>query len=96
MTKPKSALKFEPGDVVQLKSGGPFLTVADYERERDLYECTWFWSGRCQSSRFPPQILVEVETSILRASLDLRSKLSQEAGTLLARREPAEEKSPAG
>ncbi len=39
--------KFEVGDTVQLKSGGPHMTVvtaAEYQRKR-LVQCTWFVHG---------------------------------------------------
>jgi len=34
-------MKFKRGDVVQLKSGGPLMTVEHCEFE-DVVECTWF------------------------------------------------------
>ena len=33
--------KFKSGDVVVLKSGGPKMTVAQYETEKEI-SCIWF------------------------------------------------------
>lgn len=39
------------GDVVQLRSGGPAMTVA-YDGE-----CVWFEGGECRSHKFPVALL---------------------------------------
>ncbi len=33
---------FTDGTVVQLKSGGPLMTVGWYDDEREQYHCEWF------------------------------------------------------
>jgi uncharacterized protein YodC (DUF2158 family) len=46
---------FKPGDIVQLKSGGPIMTV-----EADLETCTsasWFAYGKCHRKTFNPEAL---------------------------------------
>lgn len=34
--------KLEDGTVVQLKSGGPLMTVSYFDDERGQYYCEWF------------------------------------------------------
>jgi uncharacterized protein YodC (DUF2158 family) len=34
--------KFNPGDVVQLKSGGPPMTVDVWNPEKNVYVCSYF------------------------------------------------------
>ncbi len=47
-----SGSPFSPGDIVQLRSGGPFMTVLGQEQGRSYLECAWFWSGRYQTNKF--------------------------------------------
>jgi len=42
--------QFELGDVVQVKSGGPQMTVSHVEGDSELIECTWF--DKKQEPRF--------------------------------------------
>ena len=65
--------EFMTGDVVQLKSGGPKMTVHKImgPMESDLLaaafkgadkgdvECKWFENGRIESAFFKPQMLVQ-------------------------------------
>ena len=65
--------EFNIGDVVQLKSGGPKMTVHRIIRGGDLemlasalkgadkgdIECKWFENGRIESSYFKPMMLVK-------------------------------------
>lgn len=51
-------LKFRPGDLVQLKAGGPKMVVEQYDSYRDSYECTWFSGAKHNSERFKEQALV--------------------------------------
>lgn len=37
---------FEDGTVVQLKSGGPLMTVEGYNRDTDRFICEWFVDGK--------------------------------------------------
>jgi len=47
------AAKFKPGDLVQLKSGGPKMVIekeADYED--GAYECSWFAGAKNNTQDF--------------------------------------------
>jgi uncharacterized protein YodC (DUF2158 family) len=54
-------MKFEVGDIVQLKSGGPLLTIATVEKTsiRVLYFADE--AGEFRTYDFPPALLVHVE-----------------------------------
>lgn len=70
-------IEFAIGDVVQLKSGGPKMTVHRIIGGSDLdvlasafrgadkgdIECKWFDSGRIESAHFKPQMLALAEQS---------------------------------
>lgn len=47
------------GDVVQLKSGGPKMTISSEKDERDgTVHCEWFdESGQLKAGRFKAQVL---------------------------------------
>ncbi|MGU5813783.1 YodC family protein [Aeromonas hydrophila] len=44
------------GDVVRLKSGGPFMTVTAQMHDGD-WECRWFVEGKESSAVLPPEAL---------------------------------------
>ena len=51
---------FKPGDVVQLKSGGPLMTVVRVEPGTDgtpMVECTWFDKSEQKNSVFRELVL---------------------------------------
>jgi uncharacterized protein YodC (DUF2158 family) len=48
---------FKPGDIVQLKSGGPRMTVMI--RGGRIF-CTWFTGDKREASSFEPATLVKV------------------------------------
>ena len=48
---------FKVGDVVQLKSGGPKMTVASTKSNAAGILCTWFDESDVKSSRFPKEAL---------------------------------------
>ena len=50
---------FKAGDVVQLKSGGPKMTVR--ETDDDGVFCQWFHNNRVQSAYFAPEQLNAVD-----------------------------------
>jgi uncharacterized protein YodC (DUF2158 family) len=58
------AEKFKVGDTVQLKSGGPKMTVTDTKRDpvnlidEDSIECMWFAGAKREVGRFPPAALM--------------------------------------
>lgn len=33
---------FKPGDIVQLKSGGPPMTVVEFDAYHQAFHCEWF------------------------------------------------------
>jgi len=55
--------KFETGDVVRLKSGGPKMTVQEITQDEDEYiECIWFEEGNKMMDTFHPDTLEKIET----------------------------------
>lgn len=50
----------EEGDVVQLKSGGPRMTVTEVQENGQVC-CAWFEDDETRSRYFPPKALKEVE-----------------------------------
>lgn len=51
---------FAPGDVVQLKSGGPIMTVAFLGVDGDV-NVTWFDKNEPKNGRYPPAVLTKYE-----------------------------------
>ena len=45
------------GDVVQLKSGGPKMTITSTKANQAGVLCTWFDKSEVKSSRFPVEVL---------------------------------------
>jgi uncharacterized protein YodC (DUF2158 family) len=43
--------QFKPGDVVELKSGGPKMTVEEVDEEAGGVFCTWFDEGNQPQQR---------------------------------------------
>ena len=81
------------GDVVQLKSGGPFMTVVVAIKQRPVVICGWFWSGRYRTERFRIVELLRPSAEALQAAANLRNKI---AGPGRAQGERARKNSPAG
>jgi uncharacterized protein YodC (DUF2158 family) len=54
------ANKFKVGDVVELKSGGPKMTVADVNPRigSNAIRCQWFGGKKLESGLFDPSTLV--------------------------------------
>ena len=52
---------FKVGDLVQLKSGGPVMTVialpGSHASVHAFYKCSWFAGKRHASGYFPPEAL---------------------------------------
>ena len=44
--------KFQVGDVVTLKSGGPEMTVQEVYNNDDWCKCTWFLDGKRYNDSF--------------------------------------------
>ena len=59
--------RFEPGDVVRLKSGGPRMTVLERKERKDdsgkgeLFVCQWFAKNRLEKAVFDAHALVKDE-----------------------------------
>ncbi len=47
------------GDRVQLKSGGPVMTVGEVSSDDSLW-CQWFDKGELKANSFNPRVLVKV------------------------------------
>ncbi|MGA1303200.1 MAG: YodC family protein [Cyanobium sp.] len=45
--------EFKVGDVVQLKSGGPMMTITSIEANHGLLSTTWFDGTRQEKESFP-------------------------------------------
>ena len=56
------AAEFKTGDVVQLKSGGPKMTVTGYSSTGGRAEvyCTWFAGAKSDGGFFPVDAVVKV------------------------------------
>jgi uncharacterized protein YodC (DUF2158 family) len=55
-------MEFKVGDVVQLKSGGPNMTISGfYNQNENSMTCTWFCSCEIRISNFPPEALIKIE-----------------------------------
>jgi len=53
---------FKEGDLVQLKSGGPAMTVQkvnEFSEGRIIIDCQWFVDEKLQTARFDPTLLVK-------------------------------------
>ena len=52
---------FTIGSVVQLRSGGPMMTVAEvfwpHGSKEEKIDCVWFDDAQLQHGRFPPRTL---------------------------------------
>lgn len=55
-------MSFKEGDVVQLKSGGPKMTVeaVSGHSSKAVVTCQWFVGGIVTSDKFPPESLMKV------------------------------------
>lgn len=57
------AEEFNVGDVVELKSGGPEMTVSKpaYNTQPDEVDCQWFGGRKLEHGKFPKASLVHVK-----------------------------------
>ena len=57
--------EFQPGDVVELKSGGPMMTVDEYGTfgmgTNKGFMCIWFEGTKRKGEVFAPHLLKKVE-----------------------------------
>jgi uncharacterized protein YodC (DUF2158 family) len=55
-------LAFKVGDIVQLKSGGPDMTVGELDTamgtQREIVRCKWFGGRKLESGSFAPESLI--------------------------------------
>ncbi|HHC4621672.1 TPA: YodC family protein [Klebsiella pneumoniae] len=56
--------KFEPGTLVQLKSGGPIMTVERFDKSLDKYCCEWFSNGKRNSEMFKATSIQKFKPSV--------------------------------
>jgi len=55
------ATTFKKGDIVQLKSGGPAMTVEDPKNYAGDVDCVWFAGARRSRAPFDPESLISYE-----------------------------------
>lgn len=51
-------ISLKVGDVVQLKSGGPKMTVSKIDQDDNTYNCCWFNGKKVEWADFPLEALV--------------------------------------
>ena len=56
----KKSWAFAIGEIVQLKSGGPKMTVHDYDDYSGTIQCVWFAGAKKENGHFKPEALVAV------------------------------------
>ena len=63
------SINFSKGDIVQLKSGGPKMTVEEVTLksmvETEIVKCQWFSGSKLQDGWFNPDSLLKVESSLI-------------------------------
>ena len=52
--------QFKVGDVVQLKSGGPKMTVKNVYESDNTYSCQWFTGSKLADGHFPQDSLIRI------------------------------------
>lgn len=59
------AKSFKVGEVVQLRSGGPEMTVSDTSvySEPDHVRCQWFGGRKLETGKFPTASLIPAEAA---------------------------------
>ena len=68
--------RFSLGEVVQLKSGGPFMTVVEAPESRDWLSCSWFWSGRYRTAQMFRFELQRPSAEDIKAGLSLKTGIA--------------------
>ena len=68
---------FLPGEVVQLRSGGPFMTVIGISNDGDRMGCGWFWAGRYQSNVFSRNQLIRPDPDAVQTATKLKSQTAR-------------------
>ena len=57
------AISFKKGDVVQLKSNSPPMTVDDPDAPGKRIRCVWFAGAKYESAHFDPETLIMFKVS---------------------------------
>jgi uncharacterized protein YodC (DUF2158 family) len=52
-------MKFVAGDIIQLKSGGPEMTVIKFDAVEGLVSCSWFVGRELITASFPVEAVGE-------------------------------------
>ena len=76
-------MPFKIGDVVQLKSGGPQMTIKDigaYETGDKYVKCVWFVGTETSWENFSPEVLREYVQSSVSSHRELGFNLSRGQG----------------
>lgn len=58
------------GDVVQLKSGGPKMTVCKADEENKSYRCCWFNGKKVERADFPLEVLENLDEAEVNNSFE--------------------------
>ena len=53
--------KYDVGDIVKLKSGGPKMTIRGKHEHSGQFFCQWFAGSKLSDGLFPPESLVRVK-----------------------------------
>lgn len=60
-------MSFKRGDTVELKSGGPYMTVSYVEEVEGedyvIVSCTWFAENKASNEKFTAEMLKQVDLS---------------------------------
>jgi uncharacterized protein YodC (DUF2158 family) len=65
---------FKVGDVVQLKSGGPRMTIANMKSNPAGVLCAWFDEADVKTSRFPAEALEAAKKTQKKATVKRRRR----------------------
>jgi uncharacterized protein YodC (DUF2158 family) len=60
--------QFKSGELVQLKSGGPVMTVQAFHNGSGNYHCTWFAGKKLDSGYFAP---ASIQPAVLKPAVPL-------------------------
>lgn len=56
--------QLKPGDVVQLKSGGPLMTIAHFDSAFEQFWCVWFDGKKEKGCLFSLEVLKKVNEDV--------------------------------
>ncbi|GAG89776.1 unnamed protein product [marine sediment metagenome] len=64
MSNSKSNQELKIGDTVELKAGGPPMTIADYAADGKRFRCQWFVGEKLEEGFFTPDSLKLVNETL--------------------------------